>query len=446
MSFELPDNWHWLPFEKLFSEPLRNGIYKQKEFHGRGCKIINMGELFAHPRLKDGVEMKRVELNEREFEKSTLKNGDLIFARRSLTAEGAGKCSIILSLDEPTTFESSIIRVRLNQEIANPEYYYYLFNSPFGKWLLGTILRQVAVSGITGSDLAKLEVPVPPKNIQNELVVVGRNLDDKITLNTQTNQTLEAMAQALFKSWFVDFDPVKEKMRDEQAVGMDAGDLSIDSLPKEVAALFPDKLVESDLGLIPEGWTVSETKHLFDVKDGTHDSPKKSEQGHYLVTSKHITKGRIDTSKAYLISNKDYEKVNQRSKVESMDILLSMIGTVGEIVVVYDNPVGFAIKNVGLFKTSQRPELVWFFFWHLQSVAMKHHLQVRMAGTTQQYLTLKTLRAIPVLLPSPTILTRFNSIISPIMNKVHNANEENKRLEALRDTLLPKLLSGELRL
>ena len=133
MSFELPGGWVWLPFEELLEVPLRNGIYKKKEFHGRGAKIVNMGELFAYPRLKD-VEMKRVELTEKELEKSSLQNGDLIFARRSLTAEGAGKCTIVLEVKEPTTFESSIIRARLNTEIAEPEFYYYMFNSKFGKW------------------------------------------------------------------------------------------------------------------------------------------------------------------------------------------------------------------------------------------------------------------------------------------------------------------------
>jgi type I restriction enzyme S subunit len=81
-------------FRELLLEPVRNGIYKTKEFHGKGCKIVNMGELFAHPRMFD-VPMKRVQLTEKEVEKSTLKEGDLIFARRSLVASGAGKCSII---------------------------------------------------------------------------------------------------------------------------------------------------------------------------------------------------------------------------------------------------------------------------------------------------------------------------------------------------------------
>ncbi len=97
-------------FETFLREPVRNGIYKKKEFHGRGAKMVNMGELFAHPRLR-AVPMKRVELSESEAARFLLAPGDLLFARRSLVAEGAGKCSFVLEVDEPTSFESGPIQI-----------------------------------------------------------------------------------------------------------------------------------------------------------------------------------------------------------------------------------------------------------------------------------------------------------------------------------------------
>ena len=155
------DGWQEIPFAQLLAEPLRNGIYKKKEFHGRGVKIINMGELFAHPRLR-AVPMKRVELSESEVDRFLITAGDLLFARRSLVAEGAGKCCVVLNVVEPTTFESSIIRARPDNTKADYLYLYYFFNSALGLYHLDTIRRQVAVAGITGSDLAKLEIPLPP--------------------------------------------------------------------------------------------------------------------------------------------------------------------------------------------------------------------------------------------------------------------------------------------
>lgn len=331
-------------------------------------------------------------------------------------------------------YQRTYVITPINKSVVSVRWLYFRIKhvtSELQQMSVGT-----ATKFLTKKILDAYEVQLPPIEEQERQAKILWDLQNKLDLNAKTNQTLEQMAQAIFKSWFVDFDPVKAKMNGEQPEGMDAA----------TASLFPDKLVESELGLIPEGWQIQNTGDLFDVKDGTHDSPKKAEEGHYLVTSKHITGGKIDTSSAYLISDADFDKVNQRSKVDTFDILLTMIGTVGEVVVVYDNPVEFAIKNVGLFKTSQRPELVWLFYWHLQSFKMKNYLEARMAGTTQQYLTLKTLRTIPVILPSEELLNRFNQMMSPLMEKISDNHKQNHTLSSLRDTLLPKLLSGEIEL
>lgn len=236
--------WRSVAFGQLLAEPVRNGIYKQKEFHGRGAKIVNMGELFSHPRLR-AVPMKRVELSDSESDRFSLAEGDLLFARRSLVAEGAGKCCVVLETDGPTTFESSIIRARPDRTQVDPLFLFYYFNSTSGLHGLDSIRRQVAVAGITGSDLARLEIAVPPLPIQHAIAHILGTLDDKIELNRRMSETLEAMARALFKSWFVDFDPVRAK-----AEGRDSG------LPKALAGLFPDSFEHSDLGELPNGWEV----------------------------------------------------------------------------------------------------------------------------------------------------------------------------------------------
>ena len=133
-------DWPQVKFGDLLSAPVRNGIYKKKEFHGRGARIVNMGELFGNPRLFD-IEMKRVELTEKDKLNCLLNDGDLLFARRSLTAEGAGKCSIVKEVREDTTFESSIIRARPDQAKADSEYLYYYFGSYYGKALMRSIMR-----------------------------------------------------------------------------------------------------------------------------------------------------------------------------------------------------------------------------------------------------------------------------------------------------------------
>lgn len=182
---------------------------------------------------------------------------------------------------------------------------------------------------------------------------------------------------------------------------------------------------------------------IIDVRDGTHDSPKVQENGYPLVTSKHLRTFGVDTSAANLISRADYDKVNERSKVETGDILISMIGTVGLISYVIASPVSFAIKNVGLFKTSGKPLYALYILAYLKSKYITNHIERSLAGSTQKYISLNELRKMPIILPKEKLLERYNDIAHPIVSQISLLIEENIRLSNLRDTLLPKLMSGE---
>jgi type I restriction enzyme, S subunit len=283
--------------------------------------------------------------------------------------------------------------------------------------------------------LNSISTRVPESSLQRSRI--GRFLwsfDEKINLNQQINQTLESITQTIFKSWFVDFDPVKAKMEGHEPEGMDS----------ETAALFPDKLMESDLGIIPEGWDVVRSGKVIDVRDGTHDSPKQADIGYPLVTSKHITSGELRLEDTYLISEKDYGKVNQRSNVGNGDILLTMIGTVGIPCLVMKEEANFAIKNIGLFRTSQSDTLRYYFYLLLKTPGMMNYLKARLAGTTQKYLSLKALRNIEFILPDNDLLNQFNDLVSPLFRMIHNNQLESQTLANLRDTLLPKLISGDI--
>ena len=154
-------SWETCAFGEFLAAPVRNGIYKKKEFHGRGQKIVNMGDLFSLDFISS-QEMKRIELNDKELANSLVKDGDLLFARRSLILEGSGKCSLVVRPSEDTTFESSVIRARLNPNRAIPRFYYYMFRSPQGRALVSSITTGTVVSGIRGSELVMLKVPKPP--------------------------------------------------------------------------------------------------------------------------------------------------------------------------------------------------------------------------------------------------------------------------------------------
>jgi type I restriction enzyme S subunit len=153
----------------------------------------------------------------------------------------------------------------------------------------------------------------------------------------------------------------------------------------------------------PDGWAEGELQEFcIKVADGTHDSPKKSDDGKLLVTSKNIIGGILDLSKSYRISEGDFNEVNRRSKVDINDVLLSMIGTVGEACLIEQEP-DFAIKNVGLLKNDDPLRAKWLYFY-LTSPQAQAQIKERLRGTTQQYLPLGEIRKFPIIFPESRAL------------------------------------------
>ncbi|MDP2557051.1 restriction endonuclease subunit S [Photobacterium damselae subsp. piscicida] len=198
------------------------------------------------------------EIPESKLNKNLLSQGDIVVAR---TGNSTGE-NYMFSGDEPSVFTSYLIRFKVDSNIANPHYVWLQMRTRRWWDFVSGAKSGSAQAGANATVLGKFEVNLPPKYVQDYVVEVISCLSSKISLNTSTNQTLEQMAQAIFKSWFVDFDPVKAKMNGEQPEGMDAA----------TASLFPEKLVESELGLIPDGWEVGTLSSIVDVIMG--QSPK----------------------------------------------------------------------------------------------------------------------------------------------------------------------------
>jgi type I restriction enzyme, S subunit len=421
----MADEWQTVPFERLLGEPVRNGIYKPKQFHGRGAKIVNMGELFAYPRLR-AVAMKRVELSSSESERFMLSRGDLLFARRSLVAEGAGKCSIVLEIDEPTTFESSIIRARPNSAKAEPLYLYYFFNSIAGLHSLDTIRRQVAVAGITGSDLSRLEIPVPGIPEQRAIAHILGTLDDKIELNWRMNEMLETMARALFKSWFVDFDPIRAK-----AEGRDSG------LPQPLGDLFPDSFEDSEIGEIPVGWTVHGLDKIARFLNGLALQKYPPKDGRSLPVIK-IAQLRLGSTEGADAASAD---LAPEYIVEDGDVLFSWSGSLECILWAG----GRGALNQHLFKVTSDEFPKWLYYlWVHQHLEDFRHIAAGKA-TTMGHIQRHHLSAAKVVLPPSRLLQKLDLQIAPLVDGFWRRNVQSRTLAALRDTLLPKLISGELR-
>ena len=420
---EVAGEWSRNRFEQILVESVRNGIYKKKEFHGRGVKIVNMGELFAHSRLR-AVPMRRVEISESEAERFLIATGDLLFARRSLVAEGAGKCCAVLEVDEPTTFESSIIRARPDKTKTDFLYLYYFFNSLSGLHQLDTIRRQVAVAGITGRDLANLEIPVPPLSEQRAIAHILGTLDDKIEVNRRMNETLEAMARALFKSWFVDFDPVRAKM-----AGRDSG------LPKHIADLFPDRLVDSELGEIPEGWEVKVLAECTDLTMG-QSPPGSTYNGHGEGLP--FFQGRSDFGFRYP-SNRRFCTAPNRI-AQPGDTLVSVRAPVGDINLAWDR----CCIGRGVAALRHKSGSMSFTYYSTRTIQMTLR-EYEHTGTVFGAINKSQFEALKVIEPDPSIVDAFDSCARPLDARIKSNTRESLSLTALRDALLPRLVSGKLR-
>ena len=434
------DEWPIRRFEELLDEPVRNGIYKSKEHHGHGVKIVNMGEIFGHSRLR-AVPMRRVGLSESEIERFAVAKGDLLFARRSLVAEGAGKCCVVLDVDEPTTFESSIIRARPAATTSDPLYLYYFFCSPSGLHCLDTIRRQVAVAGITGRDLSGLEIPAPPLPEQRAIAHILGTLDDKIELNRRMNATLEAMARALFRSWFVDFDPVRAKM-----AGRDTG------LPKEIADPFPDRLVDSELGEIPEGWALERLSEHFEAVRGV--SYKGSGLGRDGVPLHNLNSIHEDGGYKYEGIKYYAREYTARHVVRPGDVIVAnteqghyrlLIGYAAIVPRLFGDH-GICSHHLYRLRPRSSGHLSAPFLHLLLNSPWMHDLVSGYAnGTTVNMLPMDAVQKPIVVVPPMTLLEAFDVLALRLEHRREQTVRDSRSLGVLRDTLLPKLLSGEIR-
>ncbi|MER2626534.1 MAG: restriction endonuclease subunit S [Accumulibacter sp.] len=286
-----------------------------------------------------------------------------------------------------------------------------------------------ATKFLTKTILNALPIKLPKRSEQDRIAALLSALDDRITLLRETNATLEAIAQALFKSWFVDFDPVRAKQEGRAPEGMD----------EATAALFPDAFDESELGLVPRGWGVAALDSVADFLNGLalqKFPPENDDDWLPVIKIAQLRKG--DTSGA------DHASQNIKSEyiVQNGDVLFSWSGSL-EVEVWCG---GMGVLNQHLFKVTSKNFAKWFYFlwtrYHLP------HFQQIAAGkaTTMGHIQRKHLTEAKVLVPPESLLGVANDAFDPLLNQLITNSLQAQTLATLRDTLLPRLISGQLRL
>ena len=394
-------SWPEVDFESLFATPSRNGVYKSKDHHGSGVPIVNMGELFAFNRIGNQP-MSLIRMSDAEMDKSGLMDGDLLFGRRSLVEEGAGKCSMVYKPAGPLTFESSIIRVRLNRAIADPEFFFNYFRSPIGRSRIRAIVGGAAVKGIRGSDLKLIKVHVPPLDEQIAIRQVVALYDDLIATNQRRIALLEDAARRLYREWFVHL-----RFPGHESVPVK------DGVPEGWAKLPLGDVAEITMGQSPE------SKYYNTDGDGLPFHQGVSDFGHRFV--KHET----------------YTKQATRI-VEAGDILCSVRAPVGRLNFTRDK---IAIGR-GLSAMRSRTGHQSLLFYQLDALFVEEDMIG--GGAIFASVGKKELFGQLILQPSTSIATTFNRLVSDLDLQIENLDSQNQELAKARDLLLPKLMSGQL--
>ena len=412
------------------ADVLNGYAFKSKDFTNEGIPVIKIKNIVPPSIELSDVQYVSEELfNEKE--RFALKYNDILISMTGSNvnqiASAVGKIGRVRLKNKKLLLNQRVGKLYVtDSDKCNEDFlYYYLIQDEVRYNLASSASGSANQANINPNQIKNISINLPPIDEQKAIAKILSDLDKKIETNNKINKKLEEMAQAIFKQWFVDFEFTNEDGKPYKSSG--------------------GEMVESELGMIPKGWEVKKLSEVISVKDGTHDSPKAKEDGFSLITSKHIKGNKILYNEAKLISKEDFDKINKRSKVDTNDILITMIGTVGNLIIVNKENVDFAIKNIGLIKTSENEEIFEFVYLYLKSKEMKNYIESRLAGSTQQYISLNELRNIPIILPKKEILTKFKKIIKSIFEQITIDIREESNLIHLRDTLLPKLMSGEIR-
>lgn len=287
-------------------------------------------------------------------------------------------------------------------------------------------------------EVKAFHIAMPGLSTQRAIVDVLWGLDERIDLLRQTNATLESIAQALYKSWFIDFEPVRAKADGREPEGMDAA----------TAKLFPSEFEESALGWTPSGWRATAIQDVVEnVYDGPHATPPEASAGPVFLGIKNLTGTSIDLGEVRHIGEDDWARWTKRVTPQADDIVFSYEAALGLFALI---PPGLRCclgRRLALVRPKRLAGTPHFWFHQFvgapfQRLLDKHTVQ----GATVNRIALKEFPSFTVLDPGEPLRTAFEAVVRPLWTRIHANRQQALNLTELRDTLLPRLISGKLRL
>ena len=397
--------------------------------HETGIKCLRIQDITNKKKFEDWG---NTEVLEKNFKRFQLIKGDIIIARTCST----GSVFHVKS-DLKAVFNNGLARIRIKEDKCLPEFMAYILkNVRFQNFIDSRSHGTSVQKNIRLSDIGDFTFSLLSIEEQRRIVNVLGSIDKKIELNQKMNENLEETAKILFKSWFIDFDPVRAK-----AEGRPTG------LSKEISDLFPDSFEDSELGEIPEGFKVDSVDNQYDISIGK--TPPRKEPQWFSDKQQDIPWASIKdmgdagvyiNKTSEFLTNEAIEKFNIRV-IPKNNVILSFKLTVGRVAILQKDMctneaiAHFVPKDNDLSKV--------FTYCLLKSIRYESLSSTSSIATA---VNSKIIKAMKCIFPSKALLIAFNEFCRPIYKKIETNTNEIETLLSLRDTLLPKLISGELKI
>ena len=401
----IPDGWHYESIGELVeNRGVSYGIVQPGSKTSDGVPIVRVnnirnGRIDTTDMLKVGADI------EAKFQRSRLRGGEVL-----LTLVGTlGEVAVVPDSLRGWNVARAVGVIPVRKDPGSL-WVSICLRSAFIQHCIRTWATTTVQATFNLRDLAKLPIPIPPADTRESIAAVLGALDDKIELNRRMNATLEAMARALFQSWFVDFDPVRAKLDGRQPVGLDPG----------TAALFPSHFDHKAEGVVPTGWNLKRWGDIATLEYGKSIRDYRESSGRYRVFG---TNGPVGFHDEALCNCAGI-----------------VIGRKGAYRGVHYSPEPFFVIDTAFYlKPRAALDLMWAYY-----ELLRFDINSMDSGSAIPSTSRDDFYGIPVIVPPPEIQSAFGKIVEGWFAKVFANNYESRTLVTLRDTLLPKLLSGEL--
>jgi type I restriction enzyme S subunit len=424
----LPESWRWTRLGDLVDQArgICYGIVQPGKHDASGVPMINSQD------ISDGAVASRIEFRvakdlHARFKRSTIRGGEIL-----LTLVGANFGRVAIAPDSWAGFNCSravgIIPVR-----EHPEFVMFCLRSPLTRKFLDNWANTTAQPTFNLKEVANLPIPLPSVAEQKAIAAVLGALDDKIELNRRMNATLEEMARALFQSWFVDFDPVRAKLDRRQPNGLDPAN----------AALFPNEFQDSDFGPIPNGWELCAVAEKIEILSGGTPQTSRPEYWDGDIPWYSVKDAPVDSDVWVIDTEKKVTQLGiDNSAAEVLPegtTIFSARGTVGKLALT-GRPMAMNQSCYGVRGKAGYADFFTYFLLREVTGQLQQHTH----GTVFDTITRQTFESVDFPFPPSQLTAAFDSAVTPLLEETRLNLRESNALVATRDTLLPKLLSGEI--